>query len=266
MQQDNDNRDRMRFLKIDAETSEVLAAFWPSVEQALPALVDNFYQHVTTVPALAKLLGSNVQRLRRAQGSHWERLFSGRFDTAYFDGVRAIGLMHNKIGLEPRWYIGGYNFVLGRLTELAIAKHRWSSGRAAKTVAAINAAVMLDMEIAISTYLEPTRDEAVERSRKSTHLTQEFSEKVGQLAGLVSSAATQLQATAQSMAGTAEMTMQQASTVASAAEDASSNVQTVASSAEELAASIGEISRQVAQSAKIAAKAADWIWPICWLI
>ncbi len=257
MQQDTDSRERLRFLNIDAETSRLLAEFWPVAADALPRLLDDFYQHVTTVPALAKLLGSDVPRLRRAQGSHWERLFSGRFDTAYFDSVRAIGLMHHKIGLEPRWYMASYNFLLNRLTALAIRTHRWSPARAAKTVAAITSAVILDMEIAGSTYLEPKETARTERARKTADLTQEFSGKVSQLAGLVSSAATQLQATAQSMAGTADLTMQQASTVATAAEDASANVQTVASSAEELASSIGEISRQVAQSAKIAGKAAD---------
>lgn len=48
------------------------------------------------------MVGNDVPRLKKAQGSHWERLFSGRFDEAYFSGVKTIGLIHNKIGLEPR--------------------------------------------------------------------------------------------------------------------------------------------------------------------
>src|SRR3546814_12823433 len=45
--------------------------------------------------------------------------------------------------------------------------------------------------------------------------------------------------------------------VAAATEQAANNVQTVASAAEELAASIQEISRQVAQSTKVASNAAE---------
>lgn len=88
-------------------------------------------------------------------------------------------------------------------------------------------------------------------------LTQTFEAKAGNLVGLVSAAATELQATAQSMTGTAGETTQQATNVAAAAEQASANVQTVAAAAEELAGSITEISRQVAQSAKIAGKAQE---------
>jgi ABC-type transporter Mla subunit MlaD len=257
MQSDSDRAARLRFMNIDQETSRLLAGFWPTAEKALPDLLESFYRHVTQVPELAKLLGSDIPRLKAAQGSHWARLFSGRFDDAYFNGVRTIGLTHNKIGLEPRWYIGGYNFVLSQLTALAVKAHRWSPAKAAATVTAINCAVMLDMDLAISVYQEAMLAERAERGKKVDILTQAFETKVVQLVGHVAGAATELKSTAESMTGTASQTMQQASNVAAAAEEASVNVQTVASSAEELASSITEISRQVAQSAKIAGKAAD---------
>lgn len=95
------------------------------------------------------------------------------------------------------------------------------------------------------------------RAERLDSLTQGFEGQVGGLVGLVASAAAQLQTTARSMTGTASDTTQQAANVAAAAEEASANVQTVASAAEELAASIGEISRQVAQSAKVAGKAVE---------
>ena len=84
-----------------------------------------------------------------------------------------------------------------------------------------------------------------------------FEAKVGSLVSMLSSGATELQATAQSMSATATQTNQQATTVAAAAEEASAGVQTVASAAEELTASIHEISRQVVQSAEITGKAVD---------
>jgi methyl-accepting chemotaxis protein len=84
-----------------------------------------------------------------------------------------------------------------------------------------------------------------------------FEAKVGSLVSLLSSGATELQTTAQSMSATATKTYQQAATVASAAEEASNGVQTVAAAAEELSASTKEISRQVAQSAKITGRAVE---------
>jgi methyl-accepting chemotaxis protein/CHASE3 domain sensor protein len=96
-----------------------------------------------------------------------------------------------------------------------------------------------------------------QRAAQLDMLTQGFEARAAELVGLVSAAATELQATAQSMTGTAGQTTQQATNVAAAAHQASANVQTVATAAEELASSVTEISRQVAQSAQIAGKAKE---------
>ncbi len=82
-----------------------------------------------------------------------------------------------------------------------------------------------------------------------------FEARIGHLVSMLSSGATELQATAQSMSSTAGTTNQQATMVAAAAEEASAGVQTVAAAAEELTASISEISRQVARSSKITDRA-----------
>ncbi|MGA2292511.1 protoglobin domain-containing protein, partial [Bradyrhizobium sp.] len=143
---------RMRFMRIDARTGELLREFWKVAEPALPKLLDGFYQHISREPALARMIGGDASRLKAAQASHWARLFNGRFDHEYMQGVRKIGHIHHKIGLEPRWYIGGYNFVLSQLAVLAVGKYRWKSGHLADILTALNCAVMLDMDIAISVY------------------------------------------------------------------------------------------------------------------
>jgi methyl-accepting chemotaxis protein len=88
-------------------------------------------------------------------------------------------------------------------------------------------------------------------------LANRFDASVGQLVGLMASGSTELEATAQSMTGTAARTNDQANVVSNAASQASARVQTVAAAAEELSSSIVEISRQVAQSAKITSHAVD---------
>ncbi|MSO69117.1 MAG: hypothetical protein EXQ98_02365 [Alphaproteobacteria bacterium] len=85
----------------------------------------------------------------------------------------------------------------------------------------------------------------------------QLAERVSTVVEAVAGAATELRATAQTMAATAEQTARQSTAVAAASEEASTNVQTVASAGEELTASIAEIGRQVEQSSKTAARAVD---------
>ena len=95
---------------------------------------------------------------------------------------------------------------------------------------------------------------AAEEQRKAgmRQMADSFEAAVGGIIGMVSSSATELQATAQTMTATATQTADQSTTVAAAAEEAASNVNTVAAAAEELGASVQEIGRQVQGSASLA--------------
>ncbi|MGK7866310.1 methyl-accepting chemotaxis protein [Falsiroseomonas sp. E2-1-a20] len=95
----------------------------------------------------------------------------------------------------------------------------------------------------------------VAQAARLAEVTRIFEAESGAVVHSVAQAATELEATAGSMAGDAAGTSQRAAAVAEAAETASGNVQTVSSAAEELAASVAEISRQVAESARIASEA-----------
>jgi methyl-accepting chemotaxis protein len=107
----------------------------------------------------------------------------------------------------------------------------------------------------LATEQEAERALREQRARRLDELTGGFEGKVGKLTSILSSAATGLQTTAQSMSATAEETSRQSMAVSSASEQASTNVQTVASASEELSASIQEIGRQVQRSSKIASQA-----------
>jgi methyl-accepting chemotaxis protein len=103
--------------------------------------------------------------------------------------------------------------------------------------------------------------QAAERTGKEAHaakltdLVRAFEANIANTVAVLSSEAVKLQTTAQSMSSSATETNQQASIVATAAEEASSGVQAVAAGADELTSAIGEITHQVAHSARIAEKA-----------
>jgi methyl-accepting chemotaxis protein len=93
---------------------------------------------------------------------------------------------------------------------------------------------------------------AARRKADMQKLADEFEGAVGKIIHTVSSAASELEASANTMTSTADRTETLSNIVASASEEASSNVQSVASATEEMASSVNEISRQVQESARIA--------------
>ncbi len=88
----------------------------------------------------------------------------------------------------------------------------------------------------------------LERAKRIENSIATFDSVISDIVRTVSTAATELQATAQSMSASSEETARQSTAVAAASDQATQNVQTVASATEELSASIREISQQVMQS------------------
>ncbi|WP_165498207.1 methyl-accepting chemotaxis protein [Siculibacillus lacustris] len=95
------------------------------------------------------------------------------------------------------------------------------------------------------------------RAEELERLVRGFEIGIGEVVNAVSSAATELRASAASLTGTAEETSRQSGSVASSAEAASTQVHSVAGASEELSASIGEISRRMAESHAISSEAVD---------
>jgi methyl-accepting chemotaxis protein len=96
---------------------------------------------------------------------------------------------------------------------------------------------------------------ARERKAEMHRLADNFEAAVGHIVDTVSSASSELEASAGTLTSTAERARQLTTTVAAASEQASTNVQSVASATEELTSSVNEISRQVHESTRIAGEA-----------
>ena len=104
-----------------------------------------------------------------------------------------------------------------------------------------------------------SQDQIAAKQRKADmiKLADTFESAVGEIVETVSSASTELEASASTLTSTAGRAQELTTMVAAASEEASTNVQSVASAAEEMASSVNEISRQVQESARMANEAVD---------
>ena len=96
-----------------------------------------------------------------------------------------------------------------------------------------------------------------ERKKVLSQMADAFEASVKGIVDTLSAASTELQATAQTMSGTADETAQRSTAAAAASEQASASVHTVASAAEELSTSIAEIGKRATNSSTIAGRASE---------
>jgi methyl-accepting chemotaxis protein len=122
---------------------------------------------------------------------------------------------------------------------------------------------------AMAAAVQVFKDNAIERQRLEAQQEQErkakearaeavaraierFDAEISEVLHVVTSAATELEATAQSLSSTSEETSRQATGAASASEQTSANVQTVAAATEEMSSSIQEVARQMEEARRVA--------------
>ena len=96
-----------------------------------------------------------------------------------------------------------------------------------------------------------------EKTAAMNRLADDFEAKIGEIVETVSSASTELEASARTLTATTDRSQRLTATVVAASGQASANVQSVASATEELTSSVTEISRQVQESARMAGAAVD---------
>ena len=255
MSDDLDRDVRIGFLGIDDDTRAALKGFGPTLEAALPGLLDRFYHHLLeTKETSAKLSGVKLDHLKEAQRQHWIGLFSGAFDDEQFRRTVAIGNHHQRIGLEPRWYIGGYAMAMTALMEAAVDRHRWHPGQLRRVLKAIIQTVSLDMDLAISCYIE-SGDQS--RQKELWQLADTLEKEVHSVVRKVATQGGHVADVTRKTTAAIERVAGNAVAVASAAEEATASFETVAAAGEELSASVSEISRQVNEARTVTRQAVD---------
>jgi len=248
---DHSIAERTGFIGLDSRAFNALKSARPSVDRALPAALDTLYALINQAPAAAEKFESQdtQARARSAMERHWDGLLDGKLDARYAAAARRIGLVHAELGIEPRYYVAAYAHVLASMTGAILrdAIGPAMPGRAKEAEARISAVVrifMLDMEMAITAYLEE-RDARALKMRQTT--ADEIEQTVGETARALIEAAEQLDVSARGLTEAIEAASEAATSAAAGSEEAAANVRSVAAASTQLGAASHEIAGQAGQ-------------------
>jgi len=176
--------EKLKFVGMSEPLLAALSALKPLIEASVGPALDRFYTNASAKPETARHFrdASHIQHAKKKQVDHWGLIATGTFDQNYIDGVTRIGKVHAKLGLEPQWYIGGYSLILEELVKTIIETQLGGFGmgkKARKTatgVAAVVKAAMIDMDYAISVYLDALSEERAKAEAEQAKLKAEQDE------------------------------------------------------------------------------------------
>src|SRR5690349_23367563 len=148
------SENELKFYGLDSQAIAILRDFGRSFESSLDGLVNRFYAHLAEFPELRAKIGTpeRIGRLKESQKQHWRHLFEDGFSADYFERCLAIGRTHERIGLEPVWYIGAYSLAVAEMTAFAARQHLLSPAKRAQVVQAVTSAVFMDMHATLAAF------------------------------------------------------------------------------------------------------------------
>ncbi len=147
--------ERLAFFAFDAEDAVRLHALQPLARDTVDRLVEEFYAHLLAFPELETLLHAapgRIERLKALQRTYFLSLTDGTPDADYVARRLRVGDAHQRIGLRPMWYIGAFALYL-RLAMRALVRETGDGARILPTLEALVKTVLLDMSLAIDTYI-----------------------------------------------------------------------------------------------------------------
>lgn len=170
-QSDVNLNERLRFMQFDDNARALLRELRPLLKRTIGDALGSFYDQVRATPETRRFFTDDklVSSAKQRQETHWDSLASGDFSDTYAHAVRTVGKTHARIGLEPRWYIGGYAIVTDHLIKAIVSdkesnffkRMTHNPDNLGAVLGVLVKAVLLDMDLAISTYLD-----ALEENRR----------------------------------------------------------------------------------------------------
>lgn len=141
--------ERFRFLDWTAEDAERLGAAAQHMAPAQQAFVDHLYRHLAnfSTPSALLRVPEVTARLKLSQVEYYQCLWGGPYDDTYVNGRLRIGVIHQQVGLELKWYLGSYRLYLDDML-----KSVFGDSQNATLYSSLLKAVFFDMTLAIDTY------------------------------------------------------------------------------------------------------------------
>ncbi len=146
---------RLAFIGLGAEDVANLAEIREFVRDNVDEVVDAFYVHLLQFEEPRRVLGGEAQitRLKQTQRAYFLRMLDGTFDAEYFESRLRVGEAHQRMVLQPEWYIGIYNVYLRLMTERLGHRYQDEPGKLIALVGTLSKVVFLDMGLAIDAYI-----------------------------------------------------------------------------------------------------------------
>ncbi len=146
---------RKAFHEFGEDDARLLKTLHDRLREVRRSFVDDFYAHLLKFEETRRFVPdpATLERLKQTQSVYFDGLTAGDYGREYVHDRLRVGMAHERVGLEPKWYIGAYNKYLSSLLPEVWRLLGNDPQKFLDTYRALQKIVLLDMGLAIDTYI-----------------------------------------------------------------------------------------------------------------
>jgi len=171
--------DRLNILGLKKQNFEILFENKHLIENNINFIIEEFYLKQTQNDEIAQLIGDldTLKKLKSAQHGYILELFSGCYDQNYVNNRLRIGMVHKRIGVDPKLYMTAMSdlkYILNR--EL-----KKSSDNVVLLIESLDKLLTFDSSLVIDTYIDSLLNDVLTSKNKLEVYAKNLEEKSSEL-------------------------------------------------------------------------------------
>lgn len=178
---DAEIKQRMAILGLTPQKLEMLTAYESLIEDNIDIIVDEFYEKQTQIDEISLLIGDadTLQRLRNAQRKYVIDLFSGNYDSEYVNNRLRIGMVHKRIGVEPKLFLSAV-MALKHLIVCTLKANIENRDELEMTLDTLDRLLNFDTTLVFDTYIDSLVSEIAAAKKRTEAYANSLEKKVAE--------------------------------------------------------------------------------------
>jgi signal transduction histidine kinase len=161
-----ERRQRQQFLGISAADADNVRQLRDAFAAHAREFAERFYEHLLSDERTAALLAdpTQLEHLKGVQATYFAELLEGVFDADYFEKRRRVGQTHQRVGLEPVFYLGAYNQYVQLTFPLFCKAFGHDAEKVLPLLLSLAKIIFLDIGLALDTYFHAATEQLRQRN------------------------------------------------------------------------------------------------------
>lgn len=176
---------RRAFASVDQVNRAEVAEMHELLDPHIPAITEAFYHHLKGFPDLKAFLAddSKIRQLTATMQAYLLGLGQGIGSASYIDERLRIGIVHERIGLGPTWYLGAHAMLSDAMMKCLGEDRAGDTAKPARVAATLSKLLFFDASLGIHAYHQ-TSVKALEKTLEKAERAERELKRLSRLDGL----------------------------------------------------------------------------------